>query len=389
MRELGIDLSDQPVIDFHCFSFVRTPKLTRASLSKLFMGGGPTVMGLSPETRREDLPASVAYRRMILELSGFLKVRGGDLEVLAKRNDRARDFRAYVTELFVDSKIERLVLDNGLEPIPPQDFQRYVRCAISKVFRIEPLLKRLLTTSKTFDGLLDAFDGAIVSAVKRDGFSGFKSVIAYRTGLDVETASEAEARRSFRNHKDGKEKTEWFGPRVKPLRDFTLRHVAERSRRLGAFLQVHTGVGDTDIVAAKCDPLLLKGFLSLEPVSRIPVILIHGGFPYTAKAAWLANVFPNVYFELSTPLPPIFQPALSEARFREVVETVPTTRIVYGSDAHEIPENHWMSANLAKKAMGGVLEDLASEGVMDEDEARRDAERIFRSNARGLLTGKR
>jgi len=115
------------------------------------------------------------------------------------------------------------------------------------------------------------------------------------------------------------------------------------------------------------------------------VILIHGGFPYTSEAAWLANVFPNVYFELSAPLPPTFLPALSRARFREIVENVSATRIVYGSDAIEIPENYWMSAKLAKRALGGALGDLVTEGVLDVDEAHRMGDLILNSNAMKLL----
>lgn len=342
-------------------------------------------MSFRPELHLEDLTASVAYRRMIHELSLLLGVRDRDLDVLRERNERARDFARYVGMLFGDARIEQAVLDNGLEPVQFKEFRKYVPARLYRVFRIEPLLKRLLEGSKTFAGLLNSFDETIQSAVRKEGFVGFKSVVAYRTGLDLDTPSEADALRSFRLYRKGKEQTEWFGPKVKPLRDFLLCHVAERSKRLGAFLQIHTGIGDTDIIADKCNPLLLKNFLKLESVSRIPVILIHGGFPYTAEAAWLANVFPNVYFELSTPTPPIFLPALSKARFREVVEIVPTTRILYGSDAIEIPEDHWMSARLAKRALGGVLGDLVEEGIMDEDQAMRDGEMILNSNARALL----
>jgi predicted TIM-barrel fold metal-dependent hydrolase len=64
---------------------------------------------------------------------------------------------------------------------------------------------------------------------------------------------------------------------------------------------------------------------------------------------------------------------------------VPTTRIVYGSDAIEIPENHWISARLAKRALGGALGDLVGEGVLDIDQAHRMGERIFNSNAKKLL----
>lgn len=342
-------------------------------------------MSFNPRVQREDLDASVAYRTMIHHLSTYLKSQDWDAAVIARRNERAKDFPEYVRALFKDAGIERLVLDNGLEPVDFESFRKYAPVRLHRVFRIEPLLRKLLESSKTFNALFDSFDDAIRSATKKYGFSGFKSVIAYRTGLDVAVVGDDEARRSFRACRAGKEPTEWFGPRVKPIRDFLLRHVAERANKQGAFLQIHAGLGDTDIVADRCDPLLLKNFLRLESVSKIPIILIHGGFPYTLEAAWLANVFPNVYFELSTPLPPTFMPALSKARFREALEMVPTTRIVYGSDAHETPEIHWLSAKLAKKALAGAMDDLVADGLFNEDEAVRASQRILNKNALGLL----
>ncbi len=382
---MKVDVSGLPVADFHCFSFPATRKLTRGALAKIFMSGGPTVMSVAPRVQEEDLATTIAYRRMVHELSSLLKSQDSDVSVIKRRNERAADFREYVRSLFDDAKIEHLFLDNGLESVNFEAFRGYAPGHLHRVLRIEPVLKRLLESSKTFGELSNSFDEAISTAVKNGGFAGFKSVVAYRTGLDISASTETDARRSFRAFREGDEPMEWFGPRVKPLRDYFLGHVAERARKLGVFLQIHTGIGDTDIVAERCDPLLLKNFLKTESVSKIPVILIHGGYPYTPEAAWLANVFSNVFFELSTPLPPYFMPALSKARFREALEMVPTTRLVYGSDAHDIPEMHWLSAKLAKRAIADAMGDLISDKVLDEDDAARACRGILSSNALGLL----
>ena len=384
-KSLKLDISDLPVADFHCFSFPAGSKLTKGTLARIFMSGGPTVMGVVPRVREEDLAATVAYRRMIHELSRLLGSKDHDVSLLAKRNAKAEDFRRYVRFLFDDAKIEHLFLDSGIEPVSFETFSGYASGRLHRILRIEPVLKRLLRSSKTFSELFDSFDDEISLAVKRNGFVGFKSVIAYRTGLNVTAPSQTEATRSFRAFKEGDEPREWFGPRVKPLRDFMLRHVAERAWKLGVFLQIHTGIGDTDIIAERCNPLLLKNFLKSESVTRIPVILIHGGYPYTMEAAWLANVFPNVFFELSTPLPPYFLPAISRARFGEALEMVPTTRLVYGSDAHDTPEMHWLSAKLAKGALAEAMEGLVTAGLLDEDEAMKASQAILGRNALGLL----
>jgi hypothetical protein len=322
---------------------------------------------------------------MIKELSVLLRTNSTDSEVLRKRSERARDFAGYVRTLFGEARIEGAVLDNGIEPIGFEAFRKYAPARLYRVFRLEPLLKKLLDTEKTFGTLCESFDDTLRGTVRNQGYVGFKSVTGYRTGLDVGNPSESEARKAFSELRKGVYEREWFGPRIKPVRDFLLCRAADLSYKLGAFLQIHTGVGDTDVVAAKCDPLLLKDFLKLESVSKIPVVMIHGGFPYTSQAAWLANVFPNVHFELSTPLPPYFLPALSKERFRDVLELVPATRIVYGSDAIEIPEIHWMSAKMAKRALGGALGGLVKEEVLDLDEAYRIGELILNTNATKLL----
>lgn len=382
---MDVDLEAHQVTDIHCFSFSPGKPLTNSSLSEIFLSGGPTVRGFRGEVHEKDLAASVAYGRMIRELSSFLRTRNAGKDVLRRRRERAEDFAGYVGALFRDARIIRAVLDNGIEPVGFEEFQKYVPARLYRVFRLEPLLKSLFESAKTFGELCASFDEAITSAVRKRGYVGFKSVAAYRTGLDIQIDAEAEARVSFREYRKGRYEGDWFGPRIKPVRDFLLCRAAESSRRLGAFLQIHTGVGDTDVVAPKCDPLLLREFLKSESVSKTPVILIHGGFPYTLQAAWLANVFPNVYFELSAPLPPIFLPALSKNRFRDVLEIVPATRIVYGSDAIEIPENHWLSAKLAKRALGGALGDLVREGALGSEEAHRFGKLILHENATKLL----
>jgi predicted TIM-barrel fold metal-dependent hydrolase len=382
---MGPEISELPVTDIHCFSFAPSKRHTMSSLSKLFMAGGPTVMSVSRRVEENGLQETIAYRRMIHWLAGMLGTKDDDLSVLSKRNSKARDFPGYLRQLFDDARIEGMALDNGLEPISFGEFRKYAPGRLYRVYRIEPLLKRLLESTRTFEALFGSFDEAIRSAVKKEGFAGFKTVIAYRTGLDISAPDEDEARRSFRAYRRGDERMEWFGPRVKPVRDFLLSHVAERARGLGSFLQIHTGLGDTDIVPEKCDPLLLKRFLSQDRVSKVAVVLIHGGFPYTAGAAWLANVFPNVYFELSSPLPPYFLPALSKSRFMEVLEMVPTTRIVYGSDGHDFPEMHWLSAKLAKQALTEAMKQLIEERTLDEHEASRASRRILGENARRLL----
>lgn len=378
---MTIDLSAQQVTDFHCFSFAKTD-LTLTFLSRLVMAGGPTVKSIRADPSSPDLESSIAFRRLIARLGEFLGTDHHTSSVLSARAQASRDFGAYVGRLFDDAKIETIAVDNGLEPVPFEAFRKYASAETRRIFRVEKFLKRLLQGSPTFNEFQDDFDDGIAAAVRKKGFAGFKSVIAYRTGLAIEPPDESRARASLRSA--GKDKA-WFGPKVKALRDFLLWRTAEIVAREKSFLQIHTGLGDTDIVGESCNPILLQPFLKLPEVLKAPIILIHGGFPYTSEAAWLSSVFPNVHFELSTPFPPTFFPALSEARFADVLEIVPADRVVYGSDAIETPELHWLSARLAKEALGASLSKLVSQRVLGEDDAYRVADAIFWKNAARLL----
>ncbi len=339
-------------------------------------------MSVRTKSQAGDLSASIAFRRLMNELADLLGTPRRYHEVLVARRRAARRFDGYVQLLFRDAKVERVALDNGIEPVSFEKFRKYASAKTHRIFRIEPLIRRLLEDSKNFSELVGDFEEEITAAVRKRGFAGFKTVIAYRTGLDITSPDEAQARASFRS---GRKDKAWFGPRVKPLRDYLVHRTAEIASKAGVFLQIHTGLGDTDILADRCNPLLLQGFLKQKSVLETPIILIHGGFPYTREAAWLCSMFPNLYFELSSPFPPTFLPALSKSRLEEVLEIVPTTRVVYGSDAVETPEFHWFSAKLAKGALAASLEDLVDQHVLGEDDAYKTADMVLNRNAQRLL----
>lgn len=371
--------------DIHCFSFAPVQKLDHEYLVKLFTLGGPTVLGVKAPPASSDLHFTLAYKALIHELAKLLKSSPEEAKVLHAREERAKHFAKYIEMLLADARLQRLVLDNGIESLTFQEFSRYVKIDLKRVFRIEPLIKMLLESAKSFTELLDDFDRRIKDSIKKEKFIGFKTVIAYRTGLDIALVNESEARADFNRYREGEEKEAWFGPPVKRLRDFLLLYTIERARELGVFVQIHTGLGDTDIIGDKCDPILLLNLLKREETLPTTIILIHGGYPYTIEAAWLSKVFPNVYFELSTAIPPTFAPAVSAERYRQVIQITPVTKIVYGSDAIELPELHWFSAKLAKAALAEALAQLVNEDSLNEEDAYEAAGMILNQNAQSLL----
>ena len=381
-----VSLEEIPVIDAHCFLY-KESSLTREGLDRLFSLGGPTVGSICqtapPQLVRHYAENTVAFRSFIRELSRFLSCPASTEEVLRVRSTRANDFKAYAEALMRDAGIQVLLVDNGARELSEVDeFGQRFPGTVKKTFRLETLIGSLLEVSESFKSLVTSFDEALENAVWTEGCVAFKSIIAYRTGLDIQRVSEAEAEEDF---KVRAERMMWFGPHVKKLRDFLLRRALIKSVSLKVPVLIHTGLGDTDVVASECNPVLLADLLRDKEVVPAKVVLVHGGFPYTYEAGWLANVLPNVFFELSACLPPFVEPAVSARRYGDVLQWVPLPKLIYGSDSSEIPETTWYYALLAKRAMAQALSELVETRVLTEREALEAAENIFFNNAKALF----
>jgi len=383
-----IVLDDFPVADNHCFAFPpQASKMAKEDFVRLFALGGFSVSGtkarLEPEEVLEQVRSSVSFKHAVKLLSEFFGCKNDLDSVVDARNRRSREFPKYVRELFDSVRLQTLLIDSGFQTVSVDEFKTYVPARVGRIFRIEPIVKQLLETETSFNALLAKFDEALLRAV-RDGCLGFKTIIAYRTGIEIEFASEDDAKTDFERMMRKQEPTAWFGPLVKKLRDYLVRRTIETCVKYEKVMQIHTGLGDTDVVGSKCNPILLETFLKHEQIQPAKVVLIHGGYPYILEGAWLANVLPNVYVELSTPLPPYFAPAVSARRYIETIQQAPSRKIVYGSDAAEIPEMHWLSAKMAKHALQVTLEKLIELGMLDEGDAKEIAKNILFENVRRL-----
>ena len=381
-----ISLKETPVIDTHCFAYGAS-SLSRQDLGRQFELGGPTVGSIDPGVGeglgKGYAENTVPFKKMIKDLSEFLSCAPTTEEVLRAREARASDFEGYIRALMADAGVKTLIVDNASGTLGEVDeFGGLFPGEVRKTLRLETLIRDILESNPSFEALISAFDEALQNAVVVEGCVAFKTVIAYRTGLDIQMVSEVEAEKDF---SDRAQRTMWFGAYVKRVRDYLVRRALVKSIDLGVPLLIHTGLGDTDIVASRCNPALLLDLLRDDEVLPASVVLIHGGFPYTYEAGWLANVLPNVYFELSAGLPPYMEPAVSTRRYGEVLQWVPPAKLLYGSDAANYPENVWYYATVAKRAMAAALDDLIEEGVLTLDEALAMGEDVFFNNARRLF----
>lgn len=383
-----ISLEEFPVADNHCFAFApKANMITKEQFIRLFSLGGWSVLGsrtvVSSEEASEQVRSAVSFKFAIRLLSDFLRCKRNLDSVIEARNKKSSKFPEYLKELFASVRLEALVIDTGFQPVSVEEFKTYVPARVGWVLRLEPLIKRLLENETEFDKFVNGFNEALAEGIRK-GCVGFKTIIAYRTGLDIASVSEEDAKADFERMARRVERAAWFGPPVKNLRDYLVRRAIDMCIKHDKVLQIHTGLGDTDILGSKCNPILLEDFLKQPDVQAAKVVLVHGGYPYILEASWLANVLPNVYLELSSPLPPYFAPAVSVRRYIETLQQTPSKKIVYGSDGAEFPETHWLSAKIAKLTLQLTLEKLVRLGMVGEDDAEEIARDILFENVRRL-----
>jgi uncharacterized protein len=306
--------------------------------------------------RREELAAGrLATELVVSRLAAYLRCE--PQEAVSVRDARAAaDWQGHVKGLFADAGIGGMLLDpagaGGM-----LDVRRYSALAgvpVWQLARIEPLLDELIGAGQGARDIVRAVTEFLTAAAS-NGVAGFKTVLAYRTGLAVDPDATLEAAdRSL-------DPALPVRRRGKALRDLVFRHMLAVTADLGLPIQIHTGYGDSEIRLAESNPLLLDEVLRTPEGEAATVVLIHGSFPWHDQAAYLASVRPNLYVEMS--LSPIFSPATTADRLLRLLDTAPAGRLLAGTDGHGQPETHWFAAhgmNTAFDKVSGVLRDAGA-----------------------------
>ncbi len=337
-------------------------------------------VGEEAERRRLTIePTRLVTEMLRVRLARHLGCEPGD--VVATRDRVARgDWTGYVRGLFADSGTTGMVMDAGWQGLPPGGAERYAEASgvpVWELARIEPVVDRLLGEGRGAHEVIGAVD-AFMEAAVHDGAVGFKTVLAYRTGLAVNVdATLGKAERELAADRDAGVPVRRSG---KALRDLLFLHVLGRCADADRPLQVHTGFGDSEIRLAESDPLLLEEALRTPAGSSASVVLIHGSFPWHEQAAYLASVRPRVWTEFS--LCNLFSPATTADRLLRVLDIAPTGRITVGSDGHGLPESHWFGTVVLRDAWQTVRARLAGtvSGAWLDDAQ----DRLFERTAREL-----
>lgn len=311
------------------------------------------MMASSESWREDELSVSNriiemnSWRPFYLMLRNYMRKLLGE-NFIEERNRRIKDSPIeYMKFLLDDAKIKAFVIDEGFGKKEQEIPVKY-----RLLFRIESIINDNLF-SLPFDKAIEFFEETLRNKIRKENYAGFKSIIAYRTGLKI--LCEENLARNADNE------IEWFGRKAKGFRDYLFCKTMEIAKELDVPFQVHTGAGDRDIKLELSRPSYLT---DLVRKYEGKIVLVHAGFPYHREAAWMSYLYPSVYLDVSQVFP--FATTAGKDVLREVLQVAPINKVMYGSDAFGIPEIAWISAKLFRKYITSIAEEMEKEEIIDD-----------------------
>ena len=324
------------------------------------------------------------YQRLLHAMAEFFVCEDREDTILAARQQY--DYHDLIRRYLQAANFEVLFLDKGYPPVDTvlsdTELAELAGCRVAPMLRVEVLMQDLLARYDTLSDVIEALKVALYD-IRGQGYVALKSIVAYRTGLDIRIwnnddikAAFGEARREVQTH---------GGVRLahKPLLDTLLHVVFAEAARQELPVQFHVGYGDTDADMLLANPLHLRAVLERKEYRAMPVILLHACYPYTRQGAYLATVYEHVYLDLSYGIPFLGYNEMLEFS-RAAFDVAPYSKLLYSSDGVRVPEIHWLSARDGRRIIGGVLGERVDNGELGIARAEAAGRGVLCENALGV-----
>jgi predicted TIM-barrel fold metal-dependent hydrolase len=383
-----IDLSAVPIVDAHTHPYRAQDAIARGSdgfdtritfLGESFQSSSRIDPALwdTADALTDSTVLALAMRRWLARHLGCEDTREA---VTAARDEAIRaDLGAYTRGLFEAANIAAILSDEGYPqpPIPAEEFSATLGGAtVHRVARLEPWI--LTHRDGSLDDLVGGIEAEMETAASDPNCVAYKSIVAYRSGLDVGDPTASDAKGALeRWRSEGWAETRGAS---KTVRDFCVRRALDVAKENGRPFHFHCGAGDPDIDLAHASPVEI--FPLLVDRQHQPIVLIHSGYPWVREAAYIASVLPNVSLELSELIP--WGWGMIEWGLEVVVGTVPAAKVLYGSDEAGDPEAFWVSALVARAALERVLGRFVDADHLSIDQAERLGEFVLGRACRAL-----
>jgi uncharacterized protein len=386
---MRIDLTGADVVDAHCHPFRtqdlldRDPKAfeTRCMfLGTALISSGHANHDLAAfaEELTETTMFGLALRRWLAAYLGCEPIK--DAVVAARDAALRADPPGYVRGLLESERVVAVVADEGYpQPtIPRADFEAALGgIPVHRVGRIEPWIVDA-RERPSFDDVVGAFESLAHDAGNDPRLIAYKTIIAYRTGLDITDPSSADAASALERWRaDG-----WRESRehAKPVRDFLLRRSFAIAKEHDRVFHVHVGAGDPDVNLTHARPQ--DAFAFFVEHQDIPIVMIHSGWPWVAEATYIGTVLPNIYMDISELVP--WGWGQIDWSLEMVLGAVPGAKVLHGCDESSEPEMFPVSARLVREALERVLAAFVDRDFLSVEAAGSIGRGVLADNVRRL-----
>jgi hypothetical protein len=322
---------------------------------------------------------SLFYRRSLREIAQLLECEPEEEAILQRRTQLG--IEKLTQRCFSASKLEAIFLDDGFladEILPVEWHQQFV--PVQRILRLEYLAQNLMNEVEDFGYFLERFRSEIDPPPK--GVVALKSIVAYRTGLNIQLTPQEAAEHSFYVLKQNAQDKP-LRLADKPLIDFLITQALEIAAKYRLPVQFHTGFGDPDLDLRLGNPLYMRSLLEDKRFRNAPIVLLHASYPYAQEAGYLASVYPQVYLDCGLAVP-FLSVAGMRSVMQQLLELAPTSKLMYSSDAHNIPELYYLGAKWGREVLGQVLDEAIKNSDLTAKEAESVATAILSENARAL-----
>ncbi len=373
MESLSDAIHTTPIIDHHAHNLLLPSEI-----------GSETLLSITTEANGnalKDTPSTLAHLRAVKQLAEVLKCEP-KWDVVQRRIEEERKFPGDAWAKRCFQGIETVLIDDGLDEDTVHTYDwhdRLTRSKCKRIVRIENIAEDLITEQLenspgsgggNLGDVVQRFVIAIEEAVLDKEVVGFKSIIAYRSGLAIEGPRADQSARlnevltkytevfqdSVAKRKEGLEDNQriedaTLGSYFVHLVAHTINKFGGKKGRVRKPFQFHTGLGDKDEDLRLSNPLLMRPFIEMYP--DVPIVLLHASYPFTIGAGYLASVYENVYLDIGEVFPMISQEG-QETVIREALELCPTEKLTWSTDGHWFPETYLLAVVQIREALENV-----------------------------------
>lgn len=378
---MKIDLTSIPLIDNHAHPFP-AGRAASADYERQFC---LSRIQKDPVNVRNTLIFQMLNRRLrrFLNLPENCSVE----EVIQTRNAlEKQDRKAYIDRLWKDAGYTGMIADVG-SPVTKnlltkeelEEFERDMEGHfMRKINRLEWVAEDVIEAGTySFEDFTKLYMEGLRKMVKEQNLVGLKSIIAYKTGLEVKIHTEERFRELYYLYLSAPSNREY----EKGFRDYCFCKGCEAAAEMNLPLQVHTALGDSPLLNLhKCNPALLYDAINAYQDTKF--VLIHAGYPYCEELGFLISHYDNVYGDVSSMIP--FASIAGAVKMKSIMELAPLNKLMFGTDSGGIPEQFWYGGLLFREYFTDILQELVDKDYISYSFAMESAENVMYKNVKRL-----